>query len=102
MDDPARTRVTVKTTGLDHLISPPRIFGSAPKQIRTVYFRKINRAARIETGPSPERSCMGLEAWAGVAKWRLAMSTVCSPSTMPKSPTRAINGGAGERTCTSP
>jgi hypothetical protein len=47
-DEPATTRVTVKTTGLDHLISLPRLFGCAPKQIRTFYFHKINRAATIE------------------------------------------------------
>jgi hypothetical protein len=29
----------------------------------------------------------------GGAKWRLAMSTACCPSSIPKSPTRAISGG---------
>jgi hypothetical protein len=38
----------------------------------------------------------------GGVKWRLAISTACCPSSIPNSPTRAISGGAGERTWTRP
>ena len=83
---------------------PPDVNGVAHCVVRVAenLLRKGHQPLVIAPDPGRGPDNSWTEVLTDGAKWRFAMATACCPSNIPKRPTRAIIGGAGERTWTRP